>query len=514
MNAKIKTVNTSQSIRRVDAAIVGAGFGGLCMAIKLKEAGITDFVILEKGDDVGGTWRDNTYPGAACDVQSHLYSFSFAGNSDWSMRYPGWKEIQDYIQNTTDKFEIRPYVQYNSEVTAAEFNEKNGRWLVTLVDGSQVDTQHFIMATGPLHVPSIPEIPGLKKFKGKQFHSANWDHEFDLNNKSVVSIGTGGSAIQYLPEIAPKVKKLSVFQRTPAWVLPRDMRSYSKLDKSLFKRFPLMRKLHRLRLYSTNESRVLPILHPKLIKPFQFLAHSFLKFQIKDKKLREKLTPDYTIGCKRILISNKYYPTFIRDNVDLVTDGIKEIKEYSVIDRNGKEHPADAIIFGTGFITDPRIYMKDFKLTGLQGRDLRQDWKDGAEAYYGISVNGYPNMFQLVGPNTGLGHNSVIFMIENQVEYVVNCIKTMSKKGAKYMDINATVQKEFNDDIQEKLKGTVWTSGCQSWYQQADGRNMALWPGTTVRYQRELRNVDYAVYDWVGEKKGAAVKDSHTAVIA
>jgi len=515
----LKSVEASTSkkkaVRQVEAAIVGAGFGGLCMAIQLKKAGITDFVILEKGEDVGGTWRDNTYPGAACDVQSHLYSFSFEGNPDWSMRYPGWKEIQDYIHRTTDKYSIRPFVQYDAEVTGAEFNEKTGRWLITLGNGGQLDARHFILATGPLHVPAVPNIPGLADFKGKTFHSAQWDHDYDLTNKNVVSIGTGGSAIQYLPEIAPKVKKVSVFQRSAAWVLPRDVRSYSALDKKLFKAFPAMRKLHRLRLYLTNESRVLPIIHARLAKPLQVLAKAFLDYQVKDKKTRKQLTPDYTIGCKRILISNKYYPMFNRDNVELVTDGIQEIKEHSVIDRNGKEHPADAIILGTGFVTDPRVYMKDFTLTGLPGRDIHTDWKDGAEAYYGVSVNGYPNMFQLVGPNTGLGHNSIIFMIEQQVEYIVRCMQTMKQKGASYMDLKAGAQEVFNDDVQKRQIGTVWASGCKSWYQQADGKNVVIWPGTTVRYSRELHNVDFdAVYNWAQTNDETSVVGTHSALHA
>lgn len=516
MNAKIKTVDTgdinTKGYRKVKVVIVGAGFGGLCMAIKLKEAGISDFIILEKGLDVGGTWRDNTYPGAACDVQSHLYSFSFEGNPDWSRRYPGWKEIQSYIHRTTDKYNIRPFVQFNSEVMASEFNEKTGRWLVTLNDGSQVDTQHFILATGPLHVPSIPKIPGLNTFKGKQFHSAQWDHEFDLDDKNVVSIGTGGSAIQYLPEIAPKVKNLSVFQRTPAWVLPRDMRGYSDFNKKLFKTFPLMRKLHRMRLFATNESRVFPIFYKNLARPVQFLAKSFLNMQLKDPALRKKLTPKYTIGCKRILISNKYYPMFKRENVDLITDGIKEVRAHSIIDSNGKEHPADAIIFGTGFVTDPRIYLKGFTLTGLPGRDIHKDWEKGTESYYGVSVEGYPNMFQLLGPNTGLGHNSVIFMIENQVEYVVKCIKKMDDKDAKYMDIKVTEQTSFNEGLQSRFKGTVWTSGCQSWYQAGDGKNFFIWPGSTLRYQRELRNIDYNVYNWVGKPSEITVTGASEAI--
>ncbi|MCG8671516.1 MAG: NAD(P)/FAD-dependent oxidoreductase [Pseudomonadales bacterium] len=499
MNAKVDAVGRVDSdIRNVEAAIVGAGFGGLCMAIKLQEAGITDFVILEKHpEDVGGTWRDNTYPGAACDVQSHLYSYSFEGNPDWSMRYPGWREIRDYIERTTDKYGIRRYVQFDAEVVAAEFNKESGRWLVTLADGQQLNARYFILATGPLHVPHIPNFPGLDNFKGEAFHSAQWNHDFDLTGKRVISIGTGGSAIQYAPEIAPKVNKLTLFQRTPAWVIPRDMRKYSDFDKRLFKRFPLMRKLHRLRLYATNEARVFPILHSRLAQTFQFIAGSFLKHQIKDRELRKKLTPNYTIGCKRVLISNAYYPMFNRDNVELVTEGIKEIREHSVVDAQGVEHPADAIIFGTGFVTDPRIYMKDFKLTGLPGHSIQQDWKEGAEAYYGITVSGYPNMFQLVGPNTGLGHNSVIFMIENQVEYIMKCLQTMEGTGASYMDLKQSAQTKFNQGLQERLKGTVWTSGCQSWYQQADGRNVVIWPGTTWRYQQELKKVDKAAYDWV-----------------
>lgn len=505
MNAKVDPSNLKQgqTLRKVEVAIVGAGFGGLCMAIQLQKAGITDIVILEKDKAVGGTWRDNTYPGAACDVQSHLYSFSFAGNPDWSRRYPGWQEIQDYIHKTTEDYNIEPYVEYGSEVCGAEFNEQSGRWLVSLSNGKQFDAHHFVLATGPLHFPDIPKIPGLENFAGKQFHSAQWDHDYDLKGKNVVSIGTGGSAVQYLPEIAPDVKKLSVFQRTPAWVIPRDMRAYSKLEKKLFTKFPLMRKLHRLRLYATNEARVLPIIHARLAQSFQFLAKAFLNMQVKDPVLREKLTPDYTIGCKRVLISNTYFPTFNRDNVDLITSGIKEIKEHSVIDRNGVEHPADAIIFGTGFVTDPRIYMKDFKLTGLPGRDLHQDWQGAAQAYYGISVTGYPNMFQLVGPNTGLGHNSIIFMIEKQVNYSVRCILELRKRKAKYLDVKADVQTEFNDNLQDRLKGTVWTSGCQSWYQQADGRNVVIWPGTTLRYQSELRKVDMNAYNWIGKESDA-----------
>jgi cation diffusion facilitator CzcD-associated flavoprotein CzcO len=507
INPSKTTVRKLGAVKKVEALVVGAGYGGICMAVKLQKAGITDFVIVEKADAIGGTWRDNTYPGCACDVQSHLYSFSFAGNPDWSMRYPGWEEIQRYIHATTDQFNLRKYIQYNAEVNAAEFVQETGRWLISLVNGEKIDAHYFILATGPLHFPFIPDLPGLDNFKGKTMHSAQWDHDYELKGKRVVSIGTGGSAVQYLPEVAPEVDKLTIFQRTPPWVIGRDERAYSNFRKSMFRKFPILRKLHRLRLYLTNEKRVLPILYSRLAKTFQFTALSHLKKQIKDLELRAKLTPNYTIGCKRVLISNRYYPMFTRDNVDLVTAGIKEIKEHSVVDNDGVEHPADAILFGTGFVTDPRIYMKDFKLTGLAGRSIHDDWKDSAEAYYGVTTAGYPNMFQLVGPNTGLGHNSVVYMIENQAKYIMRCIKSLRQQGAQYMNLRDDVQKQFNDDLQDRLQGTVWTSGCQSWYQQADGRNVVIWPGTTWRYHQELKYSAMDVYDWVKCPAESVIKE-------
>lgn len=491
-----------EAVTHIDVAIVGSGFGGLCMAIKLLEAGNKNFVILEKGSEVGGTWRDNTYPGAACDVQSHLYSYSFEGNSDWSKRYASWSEIQNYILHCADKYGVRPFVRFNQEVNEAHFDEQTAKWTVRTASGSTLIVNHFIMATGPLHVPAIPNIKGLDTFKGKVFHSAQWDHSYDLKGKKVVSIGTGGSAIQYVPEIAPDVEKLHVFQRTPAWVIPRDERTYWGVEKSIFKRVPLLRKLHRARLYWTNESRVWPVFNPSVAKTLQNLAKLFIKAQVKDPVLAKKLTPEYTIGCKRVLISNKYFPTFNRDNVELVTDGIKEIREHSIVTQDGVERDADCIILGTGFVSDPRIYMKDFALTGLGGRDLRSDWKDSAEAYMGVSVHGYPNMYQLVGPNTGLGHNSIIFMIEAQVNYILDCMKTLNQKGAAYMDVKADVQYKFNVEVQDNIKDTVWGTGCQSWYQQADGKNVAIWPWSTWKYWLKTRKVNQS--DYVFTKLGNA----------
>lgn len=505
MNAAIKTNtgNTPASSQHstVEMVIIGAGFGGLAMAIRMLQEGRKDFVLLEKAADVGGTWRENSYPGAACDVQSHMYSYSFAPKTDWSKRYAEGPEIYKYIQDTTAKFGVRPYIRFNTSVQAAHFDDNTGRWNLTLNDGSNLNAKYVVLASGPLHVPQIPNYKGMEKFKGRIFHSAQWDHSYDLTGKKVASIGTGGSAIQYIPEIAPQVAKLDVYQRTPAWVIPRDERKYSSLDKKLFAKIPALRALHRARLYWTNESRVMPIFHPKIMQTAQKAIELFIRYQVKDKALAKKLTPNYVMGCKRILISNKYYPTFTRPNVDLILDSIQEFTENGIITKDGTFREADCVILGTGFIVDPRIYMKDFPCTGLKGRNLMDDWKNGAEAYYGINVSGYPNMFQLVGPNTALGHNSIIFMIEAQVHYILDALKQMEKQQADYLDVKADVQASFNAEIQQKLVGTVWQNGgCVSWYQNEEGKNFTIWPGYTWRYWLETRKMKPEAYNFVKVK--------------
>ncbi|MGE5452146.1 MAG: flavin-containing monooxygenase [Acidobacteriota bacterium] len=485
------------SVRQVEVAIAGAGFGGLCMAIQLLEAGIRDFVVLEKGADVGGTWRDNTYPGAACDVQSHMYSFSFATKPDWTQRYAPWSEIQQYILDVTERYGARPYIHFNQEVISAVFNEAVGRWVIKTAGGETVMARHWVLASGPLHVPAMPDIKGLNNFKGKVMHSAQWDHQYDLSGKTVVSLGTGGSAIQYVPEIAPKVKQLHVFQRTPAWVIPRDERRYSAFSKWVFGALPFTRTLHRWRCYWTNESRVWPIFNPKLAKVGEVLLKLFISYQVKDPALVKKLTPDYTLGCKRILISNKWFPTFNRPNVELVTDAVREITADGIVTQDGTLRKADCIILGTGFVTDPRIYMKHFELKGRKGHTLAQDWQTSPTSYLGITTANYPNMYQLVGPHTGLGHNSIIFMIEAQVHYIIACMKMLKQKGADYLDVKPQAQQRFLADVTEHLKGTVWSSGCKSWYQTADGINFAIWPKSTWRYWLETRHVNASDYEWV-----------------
>jgi len=492
---------------RVELAIVGAGFGGLCLAVKLLEAGIDDFVILEKDYEVGGTWRDNTYPGAECDVQSHLYSYSFAGKPDWSQRYAGWQEIQQYILDVTQRYGLRRYVRFGQEVSGAHFDERRGSWVVGLRSGAAISARHFVLATGPLHVPQFPSIPGLERFRGKVFHSARWDHGYDLRGKRVASIGTGGSAIQYCPEIAPAVAQLHVYQRTAAWVIPRDTRRYSEGAKRRFARFPWWRKLHRARLYWTNESRVWPVFHAGLSRLFESHARRFLRREVHDPALARRLEPDYRIGCKRVLVSNAWYPMFNRPNVALVTDAIREVTEHGIVTADGVERPVDCIILGTGFVTDPRMYMRDFPVTGLPGHTLAADWRAGAEAYYGVTVSGYPNMFQLLGPNSGLGHNSVIFMIECQVHYLLECLRELRTRSAAWLEVDAGAQARFNERVQQALAGTVWSSGCRSWYQQADGRNFTIWPFSTWRYWYETRRVRLDDYRF-GVTQGGAQEPS------
>jgi cation diffusion facilitator CzcD-associated flavoprotein CzcO len=510
--AASSSAGAGSSPRVVEVAIAGAGFGGLCMAIQLQKHGINDFVILEKKSEVGGAWRDNHYPGAACDVQSHMYSFSFETKSDWTKRYAPWNEIQQYILDTVKKYRLRDKTLFNQEVVSTVFDEDLGKWVIKTVSGQTIIARHWVLASGPLHVPAMPEIKGLDQFKGKVMHSAEWDHSYDLSGKKVASIGTGGSAIQYVPEIAPKVGQLSVFQRTPAWVIPRDERSYSALRKWTFKYIPGAQTLHRWRCYWTNESRLWPILNPWMAKIGESLLKKFISFQVKDPALVKKLTPDYTLGCKRILISNKWYPTFNRKNVELVTDAISHFTETGIVTKDGKERPLDCVILGTGFIVDPRIYMKNFEMRGRNGHEVHADWKASPTSYLGITTANYPNMYQLVGPHTGLGHNSIIFMIEAQADYIVKCIDLVKQKGVDYIDVKPEAMVRFLGEMTAALKGTVWSSGCKSWYQTADGINFAIWPKSTWRYWLETRTVNEADYVFGYAKAGSRIRQASGAV--
>jgi cation diffusion facilitator CzcD-associated flavoprotein CzcO len=469
------------------AVIIGSGFSGLGMAIALKRAGIDDFVVLEKAGAVGGTWRDNVYPGCACDVPSHVYSFSFEPNPRWSATYAAQPEIRRYVEHCTDKYDIRRHVRLNAEVTGAEFDEKSGLWTVTTASGESMTARVVMAGLGGLARFTLPRLPGLESFKGRAFHSAAWDTSFDPAGKRIACIGTGASAIQFVPELAKTAAQLHLFQRTPAWVLPRPERPYTELQKLLFERVPGLAFLHRQSIFWQHELRGFAFVsRPAILKWAERLAVRHIHRHIKDPELRRKLTPDYRMGCKRILMSNTYYKALARPNVEVITDGVREVTPSGVVAGDGIERPVDAIVFGTGF--DVHDHLGSLRIKGAAGQDLAGLWDErGAEAYLGTTISGFPNLFILIGPNTGLGHNSIIYMIEAQVEHIMKCLDLVRSQPAAYLDVREEVQRAYNDDIQRRLKDAVWATGCASWYIDARGRNTTLWPGLCVQFRRATR---------------------------
>jgi cation diffusion facilitator CzcD-associated flavoprotein CzcO len=472
--------------------IVGTGFSGIGMAIALKKAGLHNFVILEKADRVGGTWRENTYPGCACDIRSHLYSYSFEPKADWSREFAPQREILGYIEHCVDKFGLRRHIRFGTEVTGAEYDDRSAAWQVTTAGGGLVRGKALIAGLGPLHLPSIPEIAGLERFEGKAFHSAQWDHDYDLTGKRVAVIGTGASAIQFVPQIAKQTRQLTVFQRTPPWIMPRPDREFSAREKRLFQSLPVTRRAYRNMIYWLQESFVLGFEHPRILKSAERIGHWHIAKQIPDDpELRAKLTPSYTLGCKRTLVSSDYYPAFTRPNVDLETAGIAEIREHSVLTADGREVEVDAIIFGTGFhVTDA---LDNTHIVGRGGVKIQDAWREGMKAHLGTTVAGFPNLFFLVGPNTGLGHNSMIFMIEAQIRYIVGCLRLVAKTGAASIEVKPQAQDRFNEWVQDKSSGSVWLEGgCVSWYLDRNGVNRSLWPASTVNYWMRMRRVKAA----------------------
>lgn len=462
-------------------AIIGAGFAGLAMGARLKQAGIEGFTLYERADAVGGTWRENTYPGCACDVPSHLYSFSFAQNPDWTRAYSPQAEIEAYLERCRDALGLRPHIRFGCEIAEMRFDAATLGWRLLSSTGETIEADVVVNATGPLNRVSIPAIPGLDGFEGTVFHSAQWRHDHPLSGKRVALIGTGASAIQIAPEIAPVVEKLSVFQRTPPWVLPRRDRAYLPLEKKLFRFLPGFQRMYRYGIYWLQEFGALLFLgSPTMSRLAEKGARAYLRRQVVDPALRARVTPDYAIGCKRILLSNDWYRTLQRENVALVTDGISEVRPNAIATRDGREHPVDTIILATGFAATD--FLAPMKVFGRTGAELSDAWKNGAATHLGITVAGFPNFFLLVGPNTGLGHNSIIFMIEAQVRYVLQAIRQIARGPADALELREDVQTASYGDVQMRMKATVWQSGCKSWYQSADGRNDTLWPGFTFDY--------------------------------
>jgi cation diffusion facilitator CzcD-associated flavoprotein CzcO len=479
--------------RHVHVGIVGAGFAGLGMAIKLKQSGVEDFVVWERDADIGGTWWANTYPGCQCDIPSHLYSFSFALNPDWGRTYAPQPEIERYLQTVTDQYDVRPHIRTSCAMTDARWDDANDRWHVT-TEGGDYTADVLIAAPGPLSEPSIPDLEGLDSFEGTTFHTANWNHEHDLTGKRVAVIGTGASAIQAVPAIQPQVEALTVFQRTPPWVIPHRDRPITDAERRIYKRLPPLQRAVRAAVYFGRELLVPGLVYrPQIMNGLQKIAERHLRKQVADPELRRKLTPAYALGCKRILPSNRWYPAVTQPNVDVVTDGIDHVRPDGIVDANGELHQVDTIVFATGFhVTDIRIA---HRLTGADDRKLSDVWDGSPRAYRGTAVAGFPNLFFLVGPNTGLGHNSIVFMIEAQVAYVMDALEHMRDGSATRLEVKQHVQDAYNEHLQRKLATTVWnTGGCSSWYLDRNGRNATIWPDFTFRFWGRMRRFDPQAY--------------------
>ncbi|MFA5938121.1 MAG: NAD(P)/FAD-dependent oxidoreductase [Sinimarinibacterium sp.] len=493
MGSYSKTAVTRPAQYRV--AIVGSGFSGLGMAIQLKQAGIDDFVVFEKEGGVGGTWRVNHYPGCACDVQSHLYSFSFEPNPRWSRMFAPQPEIKAYLEHCADKYGIGSHLRYNTEIRSARWDEAASVWRITDAQGNAYSAQVLVSGMGGLSTPSYPQVPGIENFKGRTFHSQQWDHGYDLKNKRVAVIGTGASAIQFVPQIQKQVARLDLYQRTPPWIVPKPDRPITELEHTLFERVPLAQAAIRGAIYGMLESRAFAFtMEPRILKLAQGLAVRHLHRQVRDPQLRRKLTPDYVLGCKRVLISDDYYPALTQSNVDVITSGIREVRAHSVVDSNGVEREVDTIIFGTGFkAADP---VPRGVVFGRKNKDLVDAWPQGPEAYKGASVAGFPNLFFLMGPNTGLGHNSMVYMIESQIAYVLDALRTMDKEQLRSVEVRPDAQLRFNQSLHERMRRAIWSvGGCMSWYvHPVSGRNVTLWPGFTWQFRLQTRRFDAQAY--------------------
>ncbi len=483
--------------RHVEVAIVGAGFSGIGVAIALRRAGIGPFVVLEAADRVGGTWRDNTYPGAACDVPSNLYSFSFAPNPRWTRSFSPQAEIQRYLEACTRRFGIEPFISFDHRVDSARWDEAGQRWSLDTT-GGPVTARYLVSARGPLSEPRLPAIPGIAEFGGTTFHSARWDHTHDLSGERVAVVGTGASAIQFVPEIQPQVGSLTVFQRTAPWILPRRDRRLTSLEHRVFETFPPAQLAVRAAVYWAREGYVMGFVgdaarRRRIMAPAQRVARRHLESQVPDPDLRARLTPSYEMGCKRILLSNDYYPALTRPNVEVVTDAIDRMDRRGVVTADGRHHRFDTVIWGTGFdVTGPSAASST---VGRGGVRLDQAWASGMGAYRGTTVSGFPNLFLMVGPNSGLGHTSIVFVIESQIAYVLDTLAVMARSGAAAFDVRPDVQEHWNRQLAVRSRRTVWTSGgCTSYYLDAGGRNVAVWPGSSWSYRRSLRRFDPAAY--------------------
>ncbi len=476
----------------VRIAVVGAGFAGIGLGIKLLEAGIEDFVLLERAGDLGGAWRDNAYPGCACDVPSVLYSYSFAPKPDWSHTFSPQAEIWEYLRDCADRFGVTPHIRFGAAVQDASWDDDTRRWRVRTAAGD-LTAQILVAAQGGLSEPAIPDLPGLGTFAGPAFHSAQWDHGHDLSGERVAVIGTGASAIQFVPQIQPQVSTLTVYQRTAPWVMPRRVRPISPAEHALYRALPAAELAVRGAIYWGREAYALGFMHPDWFSPAERIARAHLEHQVRDPELRAKLTPAFRIGCKRILAANDWYPAITAPNAEVVTEGIAEIRERSIVTAGGEERDADTIIFGTGFhVTDIAIAGS---IHGRGGASLADAWGGSPKAYLGTTVAGFPNLFLMTGPNTGLGHTSIVFMIESQIAYLLDALRVMEARAVDTIEVSPKAQAAFVAEVDRRLAGAVWsTGGCASWYLDETGRNSTIWPGGTWAFRRRLRRFDPGAY--------------------
>jgi cation diffusion facilitator CzcD-associated flavoprotein CzcO len=478
-------------------AVIGTGFAGLGMSIELLRVGIEDFVVFERASSVGGTWRDNTYPGCACDVPSHLYSLSFAPNPDWSRSFSPQPEIWAYLKRTAERSGVLPHVRFDCEVTDARWNDDDKHWILQTPQG-EFRSRVLIAGIGGLIEPKSPDVPGLSGFGGEVFHSARWNHDYDLEGKRVAVIGTGASSIQFVPKIQPKVAELHLFQRTPAWIAPRADRRISERRKRLYRRFPVTQRLSRSMIFWAREALGYAFIkNPKAMRLVERAAKRHIANQVDDPELRRKLTPDYTFGCKRALISNDFYPAVAKPNVELLTEGLAEVRGNTVIGSDGTEREVDAIILGTGF--DVTGFPGAAIIHGRDARSLTELWDGSPSAHRCTTVHGYPNFFILGGPNFGTGHMSAVQMVEHQYSYVLDALAQIDRDGIASFDVRLDAQQRFIAEIDRKMAATVWTiGGCQSWYVDRTGRNSTLWPDWTFEHAKATERFDPAEYEVEG----------------
>ena len=483
--------------RILDAVVVGAGFSGLAVAARLSKAGIERILVLEKAASIGGTWRENTYPGCACDIPSHLYSLSFAPKHDWSRLYASQPEIRSYLEDVVARCGLHSKIRFNARVTGARWDETATLWTVALEDGPPILARAVISAVGPLSIPQVPALAGIETFRGKTFHSAGWDHDYDLAGKRVAVIGTGASAIQFIPAIAPIVQRLDVYQRTPPWILPKADKPIASKTIERFRRFPPLRMYERYRLFWIHETRADGFTtNPALMEKSKALALRLIDRQVLDADLKRKVLPNYALGCKRLLISGDYYPALSRANVEVVTEPVRSVYGDGIETVTGERRDVDAIVFGTGF--DVQGGMLSVPIFGRGGRSLAEAWAGGKEAYLGTTINGFPNFFMMIGPNSGLAHNSQIFMIEAQAGYVAAALRKLRTRRRRALDVRGDIQAGFNGWLAGRLDAAVWNrGGCKSWYlDPVTGRNSSLWPASALAFWRRLRRFRTSDYVW------------------